>query len=117
MTSRPAPLDEDDYHEAMKWFSVLLVEQALTQGKTLEQIGRELNRHKSQVSQIAGGKLGIGMKQWMAIARWQRKQPGQLMDEAIHWWVRSGREFKATRLKLKAKEASERAKSGVRPKD
>lgn len=116
----PGTPQDDDRAEALDWFTVLLIRQAQDQGRTLKQIGSAMGRDKAHVSQILSGKLGVGNTVWMGVADWQRRDPGELMSEALAWWETRGRAYKAQVLAERAQDAEERVRkaedgSGQRP--
>lgn len=85
--------DEEELAEAAKWFVAMLIQHDIDRySHTQEQIGEQLGgRQKGQVSQLLSGKTGIGLRQWMLIANWQSRPPGEMLDEALTWWRASGR--------------------------
>ena len=105
---------ENEYYlgDAMKWFTMLLLEQARQRGLTDRQIGAKLGgRQKGHIHQLRTGKVGVGFDLWEEIARWMGRPPGELLDEAVSWWKKTGAQLRAEQLEAAAQSARRNADS------
>lgn len=96
--------EEDDRTEAAKWFVAMLIQHEVERGRTQVDIGEHLHRDKGQVSLLRSGSAGVGFSTWFLIADWQRRNPGEMLDEALEWWSARGPAWRDEHLeKLKEK--------------
>ena len=118
MSSMPDP---DDRGDALKWYFRLLVEQALERGATRSALYERMGVEKGHLSQIENGKVGIGVPKLIAFAPAFGLTPGQLLDSALLWWPKNGREYRDRKLSeqqaMRVAPAEEVPDSGHRPSD
>lgn len=100
----------DDRKDAPRYYAMLLLRQAHERGLKDPELGKRLgSRHKGHINQIRNGTLGVGFDVWFAIADWQCRAPGELLDEALSWWKTAGRRWRAEVLEEQARAAREAA--------
>lgn len=85
----------DDRDQALPWYVRRLILQEEERGVQQKDIASATGLNQGSISQMKRPQ-GVGLRTCVLIAAYFRRTPGELLDEALTWWERGGRE-EATR--------------------
>lgn len=84
---------QDDRGEAVRWYLHLRVSQEVSRAVTLSEVARRTGIAKPQLSLLLNGGSSGGLLSLIRYADKSGRTPGELLDEALHWWERGGRGY------------------------
>jgi transcriptional regulator with XRE-family HTH domain len=83
----------DDRGEAIRWYLYLRVREELDRNVPLREVARRTGIAAPQLSLLINGGSSGGLLSLIRYADKSGRTPGQLLDEALRWWERSGRAY------------------------
>lgn len=86
----------DDRGEAVRWYLYLRVREELDRAVPLREVARRTGIAAPQLSLLINGGSSGGLLSLIRYADKSGRSPGELLDEALRWWERSGRSYAET---------------------
>ena len=101
---------EDDTWEGLGWYCRRLIIQELERGVTQQEIADRIGVTQPVISSIKTGRSLPHLATAIALARYFRRTPGELLDESIKWWdERGGRKESLEAKRVMYEQAVEKA--------
>lgn len=86
----------DDRGESVRWYLYLRVREELDRAVPLREVARRTGIAAPQLSLLINGGSSGGLLSLIRYADKSGRSPGELLDEALRWWERGGREYAET---------------------
>lgn len=106
---------EDDRGEAVSWYLHLRVSEEVERSVPLRELSRRLGIAAPQLSLLLKSGRSGGILTLIRYADGSGRTPGELLDEALRWWEKGGRDYRERVLfriaEERTKPASRRRKS------
>lgn len=84
---------EDDRGEALSWYLHLRVSEEVGRAVPLRELERRTGMKAPQLSLLLKTGKGGGLLSLIRYAEDTGRTPGELLDEALRWWEKSGRTY------------------------
>ena len=88
----------DDRGECVRWYLHLRVSEELGRAVPLREVARRTGIAAPQLSLLVKHGTSGGLVMLIRYAEGTGRTPGALLDEALRWWEKSGREYAETAL-------------------
>lgn len=95
---------EDDRGESLSWYLHLRVREELDRDVPLRELARRLGVAAPQLSVLLKTGKNGGLVTLIRFAEGSGRTPGELLDEALRWWEKSGRAYRERELYRVAEE-------------
>lgn len=84
------PVADDDSWESAGWYCRRLIIQELERGVTQQEIADRIKVTQPVISSIKNARTLPHLATLIALAKYFRRTPGELLDESIKWWTERG---------------------------
>ena len=89
---------DDDRGEAVRWYLHLRVSEDRARNIPLREIARRLDIAAPQLSLLLSSGKNAGLVTLIRYAEGSGRTPGEMLDEALRWWEKSGRAYREREL-------------------
>jgi len=105
---------QDDRGESVRWYVYRRVREELDRAVPLREVARRTGIAPPQLSLLMKGGSSAGLLALIRYAETAGRTPGEMLDEALRWWEKGGREYAAAET-MRIAERKTAPKSARRP--